>query len=108
MGIKKVKKFQILGLKKQIDYITEEIIKNSSIELLQKEKLDKKALENGFKCHIKNNPYNERFKKLETIMDTLNISKQSQDLNLNELENISLDELDEMLATIKKINWTGY
>lgn len=102
MGIKKVKKFQILGLKKQIDYITEEIIKNSSIELLQKEKLDKKALENGFKCHIKNNPYNERFKKLETIMDTLNISKQSQNLNLNELENISLDELDEMLATIKK------
>jgi len=96
-----VKKFQILGLKKQIDYITEEVIKNSNIELLKKEKLDKKALENGFKCHIKSNPYKERFKKLETIMDTLNISKESQNLNLNQLEDINLDELDEMLETIK-------
>jgi len=92
-----MKKFQILGLKTDIDLITEEIMKNSQIELLKKGKYNK-----GFKNDQVENSYKTYFNRLNKIMDSLNLDKGIKDINFEQLNKFSLEELEDFINPIQK------
>ena len=95
-----MKKFQILGLKNKIDLITEEIVKNSQIELLKKEKINK-----DFKYDQVENFYKPYFNRLNKIMDSLNLDQEIKNINFEQLNKFSLEELEDFINPIeKKIN----
>lgn len=92
-----MKKFQILGLKNDIDSITEEIMKNSQIELLKKEKYHKK-----FKNDQIENSYKPYFNRLNKIMDSLNLDQEIKNTNFEQLNEFSLEELEDFINPIQK------
>ncbi|OEG63106.1 V-type ATP synthase subunit I [Halanaerobium congolense] len=97
MGIKKMKKFQILGLKSDLDLITEEIIKNSQMELLKNEKYNTR-----FKNDQIENSYKPYFNKLNKIMDSLKLDKKIKEFNFDQLNKLSLEELEDFIMPIQK------
>lgn len=92
-----MKKFQILGLKSDIDSITEEIMKNSQIELLNKEKYN-----NKFKNDQIKNLYKPYFNRLNKIMDSLKLDKKIKNINFDKLNKLSLEELENFIKPIQK------
>ena len=92
-----MKKFQILGLKSDLDLITEEIIKNSQMELLKNEKYNTR-----FKNDQIENSYKPYFNKLNKIMDSLKLDKKIKEFNFDQLNKLSLEELEDFIMPIQK------
>lgn len=92
-----MKKFQILGLKSDVDLITEEIIKNSQMELLKNEKYNTR-----FKNDQIENSYKPYFNKLNKIMDSLKLDKKIKEFNFDQLNKLSLEELEDFIMPIQK------
>ncbi|RCW62048.1 V-type ATP synthase subunit I [Halanaerobium sp. ST460_2HS_T2] len=100
MGIKKMKKFQILGLKRDIDSITEEMMRNSEIELLKTEKYHK-----NFKSSQIKNSYKSCFNELDRMLDSLNLSKTIENIDFDQLNKVNLEKFKDFVQPIqKKIN----
>lgn len=97
MGIKKIKKFRVLGLKNNIDSITKEIMKNSKIELLKKEKYN-----NEFKNDQIKNSYKPYFNKLNKITDSLKLDKKIKNINFDNLNKLNLEELEDFIKPIQE------
>jgi len=91
-----MKKFQILGLKKQIDFITEEIMKNSKIELLKTEKYS-----NDFINHQVENSYKPYYNQISKMIESLNIDKKLKNIHFNELNKLNFEELDQFIKPIQ-------
>ncbi|KXS47141.1 MAG: hypothetical protein AWL62_2828, partial [Halanaerobium sp. T82-1] len=85
-----MKKFQILGLKSDVDLITEEIMKNSQMELLKNEKYNTR-----FKNDQIENSYKSYFNRLNKIMDSLKLDKKIKEFNFDQLNKLSLEELED-------------
>ncbi|SFL28840.1 V-type ATP synthase subunit I [Halanaerobium salsuginis] len=96
MGVKKVKKFQILGLKKQVDLITKAIIKNKQIELLKKEKYEQE-----FKEYKTENPYKDYFSQISDIFSKLKLESNQAELDLIETTKLDLNQLDNFINPIQ-------
>lgn len=92
-----MKKFQILGLKSDVDLITEEIMKNSQMELLKNEKYNTR-----FKNDQIENSYKPYFNKLNKIMDSLKLDKKIKEFNFDQLNKLSLEELEDFIMPIQK------
>lgn len=92
-----MKKFQILGLKSDLDLITEEIIKNSQMELLKNEKYNTR-----FKNDQIENSYKPYFNRLNKIMDSLKLDKKIKEFNFDQLNKLSLEELEDFIMPIQK------
>lgn len=92
-----MKKFQILGLKKEIDSITEEVMKNSEIEFLEKEKyrpeFENNKIENSYKSY---------FNQLNKIIDSLKIEKDNKNLDFDHLKDLDFEELNQFIQPIQK------
>jgi len=92
-----MKKFQILGLKSDVDLITEEIMKNSQMELLKNEKYNTR-----FKNDQIENSYKSYFNRLNKIMDSLKLDKKIKEFNFDQLNKLSLEELEDFIMPIQK------
>lgn len=92
-----MKKFQILGLKSDVDLITEEIMKNSQMELLKNEKYNTR-----FKNDQIENSYKPYFNRLNKIMDSLKLDKKIKEFNFDQLNKLSLEELEDFIMPIQK------
>jgi V/A-type H+-transporting ATPase subunit I len=92
-----MKKFQILGLKKQIDFITEEIMKNSQIELLKTEKYH-----SDFKDYQVENSYKPYFNQVDKIIESLNLDKEIKNINFDILNKLNFKELEHFIKPIQK------
>jgi len=92
-----MKKFQILGLKKQIDFITEEIMKNSQIELLKTEKYH-----SDFKDYQVENSYKPYFNQVDKIIESLNLDKEIKNINFDILNKLNFKELEQFIKPIQK------
>lgn len=92
-----MKKFQILGLKKQIDSVTEEIMKNQQIELLKTEKYT-----HNFKKYKVENYYKPYFNQVEKMLDMLEIEKEIKNINFFNQDKLDFDDLDSFLKPIQK------
>ncbi len=94
-----MKKFQILGLKSDIDLVTEEIIKNSQIELIKKDKYD-----NIFKINQIENSFKNYFNRINKIVDSLKLDKEIENIDFDQLNksNLDLEEFEDFIKPIQK------
>lgn len=109
MAIAAMKKFQIVGMKKEIDLISSEIINCSNIELI-----DKKRENFNFKLHFSENPYKKHVDQLFEIMSTLNIKAdksktvmlkcytKSKDTGLLSCEDLNISKISKYIKPIQK------
>ncbi|MTI60988.1 MAG: hypothetical protein FH762_13625 [Firmicutes bacterium] len=97
MAIAAVKKFQIAGLKKEIDLISKEIIKNDHIELIARESSIK-----NFKSYLRNNPYTDLLNEIKEIMDILKINSSNSGIEFADFNNLNLENIKKYIKPLRK------
>ena len=97
MAIAAMKKFQMIGIKKEIDLISSEIIDNRNIELIDKEK---KSL--NFKLYSRENPYGKELDEIIEIMSVLNIKDKKSDLSKIKCDKLNTNGIRKYIKPIRK------
>lgn len=97
MAIAAVKKFQIAGLKKEIDLISREIVKNNNIELIERESSIK-----NFKSYLRDNPYTNLLNEIKEIMDILKINSSNSEIEFPDFNNLNLDNIKKYIKPLRK------
>lgn len=97
MAIAVMKKFQILGLKKEIDLLSGEILKNGQIELIRR-----KELRQVFRPYKGDNPYKPLLNNIIEIMRALNISTDFSSVDLNQLQGVKPEEIRRFIKPLKE------
>ncbi|QTL98104.1 hypothetical protein GM661_09005 [Iocasia frigidifontis] len=97
MAIAAVKKFQIAGLKKEIDLISREIIKNDNIELIERESSIK-----NFKSYLRDNPYSDLLNEIKEILDILKINSSNSGVGFADFKNLNLENIKKYINPLRK------
>lgn len=97
MSIAAMKKFQIVGIKKEIDLISSEIVNSSAIELLNEE-----GKNHNFRLYFSDNPYKKQLDEVNEIIEILGIRNFKTGNGIMKCEDLNIGDIKKYIEPVRK------